>query len=337
MPNWTSLQLSPTHLGLFLLDRRTGGPLTRVPVYAEAAWTARTPQPPPDNRFYELVGSELWKLDEPCADDNACRTRTEAAFAAALPQLLTSRARSALLADGSRARELFRDAIAQLLESEQVASVNDIPAADLDAAVLDVLKIAADRHQLELVEPKDEVKTTTTFPLGLLATDHTGYLSFDLRRMPGEVMSSVLEAVEVLRQDPDATVPAAIWMYPLTPTMQRYDALRQRRFANDAVVMRLELEPFELPSIIRHLGVPALQNPSLTDWRLSPGSFAAQAGALLGDEGCEHLFPANLAPGASGKLCWIWPSECPIGYQVSRNSLTKPTFSRAATSALTGG
>src|SRR5262245_2969287 len=132
MPNWTSLQLSPTHLGLFLLDRRTGGPLTRVPVYAEAAWTARTPQPPPDNRFYELVGSELWKLDEPCADDNACRTRTEAAFAAALPQLLTSRARSALLADGSRARELFRDAIAQLLESEQVASVNDIPAADLD-------------------------------------------------------------------------------------------------------------------------------------------------------------------------------------------------------------
>ncbi|TIM43331.1 hypothetical protein, partial [Mesorhizobium sp.] len=182
-----------------------------------------------------------------------------------------------------------------MLESGQLTSVNDLPAAELDAAVLEALKAAAEQYQLELVEPKDEVKTTTTFPFGVLATDHTGYLSFDLRRMPREVTASVLEAIEVLRQDPDATVPAAIWVYPFSPTLQRYDALRQRRFADDAIVMRLELEPFELPSIIRHLGLPALQNPSLTDWRLSPGSFAAQAGALLGDDGCEHIFPANLA------------------------------------------
>ena len=38
-----------------------------------------------------------------------------------------------------------------------------------------------------------------------------------------------------------------------------------------------------------------MQNPNLTDWRLSPGSFATNPGALVGDDGCETLLPANVA------------------------------------------
>ena len=38
-----------------------------------------------------------------------------------------------------------------------------------------------------------------------------------------------------------------------------------------------------------------MQNPGLTDWRLSPGSFAISPGALVGADGCETLLPANIA------------------------------------------
>ena len=38
-----------------------------------------------------------------------------------------------------------------------------------------------------------------------------------------------------------------------------------------------------------------MQNPSLTDWRLSPASFATNPSALVGENGCENLFPANIA------------------------------------------
>jgi hypothetical protein len=43
------------------------------------------------------------------------------------------------------------------------------------------------------------------------------------------------------------------------------------------------------------MGPRALQNPGLTDWRLSPASFAASPKTLVGADGCEELVPANLA------------------------------------------
>lgn len=43
------------------------------------------------------------------------------------------------------------------------------------------------------------------------------------------------------------------------------------------------------------MGPQSLQNPGLTDWRLSPASFAASPKTLLGENGCEELVPSNLA------------------------------------------
>ena len=38
-----------------------------------------------------------------------------------------------------------------------------------------------------------------------------------------------------------------------------------------------------------------MQKPSLIDWYFSPGSFAAHPEFLVGDDGCERLFPAQIA------------------------------------------
>src|SRR5690606_9984817 len=42
-------------------------------------------------------------------------------------------------------------------------------------------------------------------------------------------------------------------------------------------------------------GFPAMQEPCLCDWRLSPGALASNPGLFIGQDGCEQLLPASLA------------------------------------------
>ena len=55
----------------------------------------------------------------------------------------------------------------------------------------------------------------------------------------------------------------------------------------------------ELPKVFKGrqnaLSLPALQNPHIIDWRLSPGSFASVPQTLVGTDGCESFYPANFA------------------------------------------
>ena len=76
---------------------------------------------------------------------------------------------------------------------------------------------------------------------------------------------------------------------------ERFDVLAQARFSTDAIVGRLSVNASVLPPTLKNMGPTALQNPSLTDWRLSPASFAASPKALIGENGCEELVPSNLA------------------------------------------
>ena len=131
-------------------------------------------------------------------------------------------------------------------------------------------------------------------PLGVLTTDHVGYVSFDLRRLRPDVQVMLAEAIEARRKNPDAVAKVAIWVYPAGHP-GRFDALSQARFAFDAVVARLSMTWNTLPPALINMGPRALQNPSLTDWRLSPASFAASPKTLLGENGCEEMVPANLA------------------------------------------
>jgi hypothetical protein len=39
----------------------------------------------------------------------------------------------------------------------------------------------------------------------------------------------------------------------------------------------------------------AMQNPNITDWRLSPGSFTLSGAVMIGEDGCETLLPSNLS------------------------------------------
>jgi len=243
MPDGTSVELNPTHLSIFVLNGVTGTPITRLPVYAEVVWTDREPPPAPEARFDDYIVQALSYVDDICSGLPGCIARVRSALGAALTATWPQHLRDELAQDVGRFLELLSEAIDRARQSEDVDSIDALPADQLQAILERALREVSEHRGLPVEPPRELTKLVATYPLGVLASDHVGYLSFDLTRLPDPVLRSVVEAIKILRGDSNAVVEAAIWVYPLSPTFQRFDALVQRRFAHDAIVMRLTTRP----------------------------------------------------------------------------------------------
>ena len=124
-----------------------------------------------------------------------------------------------------------------------------------------------------------------TFPLGVLATDHTGFASFELTRVP---------ASRCLTSDgiPDGNFQVSFFVYYGMPRKIVVDALAVGQIGPESVVVFIEL-PKDFKGKQTSLSLPALQSPHIIDWRLSPGSFVSVPQTLVGADGCESFTPAN--------------------------------------------
>ncbi len=288
---------SPTHLSIFVTDPETGRPVVRLPLYAEVAVPRIVPAPPPlSERFSQPIRAALLDVDPDI--DQATLNRAEAAAKRALSAAIHPVSIDQLEIQAERVIELFRRVFERVLESTGQGRIADIPPADLRPAIIAALRELAPRMDLELVPPGaddgGDGGIIWADPLGVLTTDHVGYASFDLRRLRPDVQIMLAEAIEARRASPDAEAKLAIWVYPYGQA-EPFDALKQARFAFDAIVARHFMSWHTLPPSLINMGPRALQNPSLTDWRLSPASFAASPKSLVGEDGCEELIPANLA------------------------------------------
>ena len=181
-----------------------------------------------------------------------------------------------------------------VLEAAHRDHIADITPSALNTLTLDALRRHAEEFGLTLVEVPEDTGVIWAEPLGVLTTDHVGYASFDLTRLRSDIYGSLVEEIEARREDPEAVPELAIWIHPYGHP-GRFDALEQKRFAPDAVVARIAVKHSPLQVAIRNMGPQSLQNPTLTDWRLSPASFSASPKALVGESGCEELVPSNLA------------------------------------------
>lgn len=152
----------------------------------------------------------------------------------------------------------------------------------------------ADRNRGQPAQPEAFVY----YPLGLLGTNHAGYASFDLtvlrrneildtfRQKQIEVGSDTIYTQIGLRK---------LWVFPFADPLLVIDALQDGDIGPQFIALRMELDENQLAG--RELGRPmvAMQNPNILDWRLSPGSFTLSGSVLVGEDGCETLFPSNLS------------------------------------------
>ena len=283
----------PSHLSVFVTNPETGRPVQSLPLYAEVAVPRLVSLPPINERFRKLLSSVLFDAD-PAATAQAVRERVEAAVLQALAETVDEASRDQLVTQTERLRELFHQVLKEVLHAANRERVADIPPADLKPLVIAALRRVGPSLGLSMTPEIKDLGMIWADPLGVLTTDHMGYVSFDLRRLRPDVQVLLGEAIEARRTDPDAVSKLAIWIHPYGYP-ERFDALSQGRIAFDAVVARLSLISNTLPPALINMGPRALQNPSLTDWRLSPASFAASPKTLVGENGCEEMVPASLA------------------------------------------
>lgn len=286
---------APTHLSIFVTDPNTGRPVQRLPLYAEVAVPRIAPIPPINERFREPARAALINIDPQAVNDPAALHRVETAALQAFAETIDDISQVQLLSQPQeRTRKLFEQAFKEVLESTGRATMAGLSTVELKPLIATALRKVAPRMELGVTAEAEETGIIWADPLGVLTTDHVGYASFDLRRLRPDVQIMLADAIEARRKDPDAVTKLAIWVYPYGHP-GKFDALSQARFAFDAVVARFSMIWNTLPPALINMGPRALQNPSLTDWRLSPASFAASPKTLVGENGCEELVPANLA------------------------------------------
>lgn len=187
----------------------------------------------------------------------------------------------------------------------------------------------------EVVFPKE--KMPFDIPLGTLASDHAGYLSFDLELLERRLADIKIQG-DLSREKEVDVVVEHIWLHPYSIIAQSIDALNVENVADQAIVVRLMVPP---DSVFKFQGVGfcSIQKASLSDWYLSPGSFSHMPAVLIGEDGCETLLPSNVAT-QEYRVKQVLPlrSHVYISYPEiapqkapKRSAETEPTLQRAGT------
>lgn len=267
-------QLIWERLGVLFLDQRTRAPIARMPVYAELSFMlAGDPPPVPLEAFEEQDDYLLHRTLGPILRTAIARALGEGGFEALAPQQRASLMR------------MIRNRL-----SGWQPNVLSLEPAEMRSAAEQIVEEAIGEAELPRVPsaPPSGATRAASFPLGFLATDHVGYASFDLRRVRHRLHPFG-------ESDWDAPVDLALNVYPMGSDGERLDALAQARVTPEAVFAKFEIERPDFEPDLRTLSLPSMQDPSLADWYLSPGSFVAQPDLLLGADGCEALAPSQLS------------------------------------------
>lgn len=288
---------TPSRLAIFALEKSSGLPLARIPTYAEVVVRSQEAEAPVDP-FPGLDDPILAALradsPESVSDPEPSRRLLDAINSELVRQLGAKGI--AKLSDVPGAVPKFIAAVIQRVRN----AAGNTPLRKIDAdALVAALKIAireeAARQKVPFAPPFVGAPTKWAYSLGVLATDHVGYLSYDLSRLPLSVRKALGAAIKARALDAAAPLDVTVAVYPTGPGGGFFDALAQGRVTRESIVSRFEIDGLHLPDAIKNLALPAMQSPSLEDWRLSPGSFATNPSSLIGADGCESILPANLS------------------------------------------
>ncbi|KAL8950084.1 MAG: hypothetical protein Q9222_003868, partial [Ikaeria aurantiellina] len=282
VPNFTQ-----ERLGVFVVTKETSQPFRKVPIFAEL-----------------VVSNEVH-----VTQDRDVYIPFELAAAIDASSLAIT------LKDQAQLKKLTEQAITELVDWNSISEDDDVQA-KFNALIDAIVSQYQARHWLD--EPNNQVPSITdvrnivtftskrfrifnwdssqdrdlnirkeTFPLGVLATDHTGFASFDLSRLP---VNKFLDSDGI----PDGKYLVSVFIYHGLLQDNKVDVLSIGRAGPESIVGFLEL-PKDYKGKQNALSLPALQNPHIIDWRLSPGSFASVPQTLIGTNGCESFTPANFA------------------------------------------
>ncbi|MFN7922245.1 MAG: hypothetical protein U0Q16_19230 [Bryobacteraceae bacterium] len=125
-------------------------------------------------------------------------------------------------------------------------------------------------------------EATSTVPVGLLGSNHVGYVSFNLKgRKAG--WNSPITSIR-------AIVGGAT---PLQVELSDKITSHLAKLDTSAQVIPVTLPPGFVSQRPARLGLLSIEDADTKDWQLSPGSFGVDAVPVLGEDGCEMLLPSH--------------------------------------------
>jgi hypothetical protein len=258
-------EIVQSHFSVLFMDKATGSPIARTPVYGEIAISS-TKIPRIDN---ELVPLHIEPNDPRLA-----------LFYDVLSREVDE---ESLRKIKKRQRDVLLPRLSELLANLDNTELSDV---DSRKAIKEIILKALTEAEIEYAPPVIE-QIKQAHPLGYVATDHIGYASFDLRNFQRSTMLDDSKFIDDNEY--------AFYVYPLGKQEWRLEALEQARITKDAVFAKFAIEQPAFINDIKSLNLPSMQNPGLVDWYFSPGSFATKPGFLIGEDDCETLMPAQLA------------------------------------------
>jgi hypothetical protein len=288
---------TPSRLAIFALAQGSGLPVARMPAYAEVIVRSEEAEPPVDpfQGLDDPIQAAL-RADAPeNLGDPEPRRRLLDAINRELVRQLGAKGIAKLGEVPGAVPNFLAAIIKRIRSAANNAPLRRIDADALVAALKSAIREEAARQKIPLEPPFVGAPTLWAYSLGVLATDHVGYLSYDLSRLPLNVRKALSAAIKARSLDVGAPLDVTVAVYPAGPSGGFFDALAQGRVTRESIVSRFEIGMLHLPDAIRNLALPAMQSPSLEDWRLSPGSFATNPSSLIGADGCESILPANLS------------------------------------------
>lgn len=164
----------------------------------------------------------------------------------------------------------------------------EAPPSDIHAAIAE----SAGPVETMVDVPQSTADQAFTIPLGLLASDHVGFVAFDLTRVTS--MLSKFIKVQSTREGGFRGLQITFQVYHNILDKNKIDVLSNAGISKEAIVSKVELRTADAKSQVA-LSLPAIQDPSLIEWQISPGSFATIPQTLIGADGCETFVPANFA------------------------------------------
>mgnify|MGYP007008284440 CR=1 FL=1 len=284
--------LYPTRVGVFISEFDTGRPIASLPLYAEVAVPRIDIAPPQKFKFLEPIRKSIDLVDREISKED--RLAIEAAAQEAFDEVFDKETQKKLNDDKVKTSHQIQEVFEAVLAESGQKNLRDIPKSEIKARIVKAFQNFARANGITPLTDKSDAGLIWANPLGVLTTDHVGYVSFDLGRLRPDVYAMLLTAIEQRRNDPDEPLKTTVWIYPYGQT-ERFDVLAQGRFTQDAIIARFTLQSVISKPNLTNFGGRSLQNPSLTDWWVSPASFATNPRMLVGDTGCEQLLPANLA------------------------------------------
>ncbi|MVZ60532.1 hypothetical protein [Sphingobacterium humi] len=165
-----------------------------------------------------------------------------------------------------------------------------------------IKKIMDELISNEKIEPPHVVdnkkENRIVCPFGYLATDHVGYLSYDIEEIIKQYrnLESIADNNEFSKyqQSSVSEINVQYWLYPNGNMSEAINVSEMGRisaeyvFGNSILTQDAEQKVSQVP-------YQSLQKPDLIDWYLSPSSFSVNPRYMIGEDGCERIFPANFA------------------------------------------